>query len=210
MTGTKRARRPDIPTIMDTASGREIFSSKFLFSQQLAMVSYVLKKNKVVRVLSTYILDNSLSDKHHRKLIMILHYNDTKGRIDNADKLICEYSCARRISRWTFRLFMNMLDIAALNSYIIWITKNPDWNETKHSRRYHFLLALGKEISLEHITRRASNPNGLHTQVLRVIEATGAQISRSKNAVNVERTSTIAGQRRRGRCTSTQEISIEK
>ena len=143
MTGTLRIKKPDIPAVMEAAKGRDVLSSKFIFSDKLAVISYVPKKNKAVRVLSSQYLDDSLSNEDHKKPNMILKYNRTKGGVDNADKLVREYSCARRTSRWPFRLFMNMLDIGALNSYIIWVFKNRDWNSRKSNRRYYFLMELG-------------------------------------------------------------------
>jgi hypothetical protein len=104
---------------------------------------------------------------------MILHYNRTKGGVDNAYKLVREYSCARHTSRWPLRLFMNMLDIAALNAFIIWMLKNKDWNQSKPNRRYRFLFELGKELTNPNILRRASNPNGLQFLVVRAIEVAG-------------------------------------
>ena len=57
---------------------------------------------------------------------MILEYKCTKGGVDNADKLVREYSCARKTLTWPMQLFMNMLDIGALNSYVIWMYKIRD------------------------------------------------------------------------------------
>jgi hypothetical protein len=46
MTGTLRAKKPDIPAMMKAAKGRELLSAKFIFSDGLAVVSYVPKKRK--------------------------------------------------------------------------------------------------------------------------------------------------------------------
>jgi hypothetical protein len=112
---------------------------------------------------------------------MILEFNRTKGGMDNADKLVREYSCARRTSRWSLRLFINMLDIAALNAFIIWMLKNKDWNQSKPNRRYRFLLELGKELT-NPILRRAYNPNGLQFPVVRAIQAAGVCNARNPAA----------------------------
>jgi hypothetical protein len=126
MTGTLKAKKPDIPAMMKAAKCRHFLLSKFIFSDGLTVVSYVPKKNKTVRVISTQFLDVSISDESHKKPIMILECNRSKGGVDNADKLVREYSCARRTSRWPLRLFMNMLDIGALNAFKIWMLKNKD------------------------------------------------------------------------------------
>jgi len=179
MTGTLRAKKPDIRAVMEAAKGRDLLSSKFIFSDGLAVVSYVPKKNKTVCLLSAQFLDDSVSDQSHKKPNMILEYNRTRGGVDNADKLVREYSCARRTSRWPLRLFMNMLDIGALNAFIIWMLKNKNWNQSKRNRRYRFLLELGKELTNPNILRRASNPNGLQLPVVRAVEAAGVYVARN-------------------------------
>jgi hypothetical protein len=200
MTGTLRAKKPDIPAMMEAAKGRDLLSSKFIFSDGLAVVSYIPKKNKTVRVLSTQFLDDSVSNESHKKPSIILEYNRTKGGVDNADKLVREYSCARRTSRWPLRLFMNMLDIGALNAFIIWMLKNKDWNQSKPNRRYRFLLELGKEQTNPNILRMASNPNGLQLPVVNAIEAAGVYDARNPAAQSTPSRSGQQQSRKRGRC----------
>ncbi|KAG8233499.1 hypothetical protein J437_LFUL011660 [Ladona fulva] len=91
MTGTMIIRKPDIPSMMETAKGRELLSSKFIFTDNIAVISYVPKKNKTVRVLSTQFIDDSVSNESHKKPQMILEYNRTKCGVDNADTLVREY-----------------------------------------------------------------------------------------------------------------------
>lgn len=200
MTGTLRVKKPDIPVMMETAKYRDLLSSIFIFSEGVAVVSYVPKKNKTVRVLSTQFIDDSVSNESHKKPNMILEYNRTKGGVDNADKLIREYTCARRTSRWPLRLFMNILDIGALNAFIIWMSKNIDWNRGLKNRRYRFLLEIGEELTLPNIHRRANNPNGLHLPVVRAIEAVGVNVTGNATAKCASSTSQQHQIRKRGRC----------
>jgi hypothetical protein len=48
MTGTLRAKKPDIPAMMEAAKDRDLLLSKFIFSEGLAVVSYIPKKIKTV------------------------------------------------------------------------------------------------------------------------------------------------------------------
>lgn len=57
-----------------------------------------------------------------------------------------EYSCSRTTRRWPFRVFMEILDMAALNAYILWLEKNPNWRKNDRSRRRYFLKVLRKEL----------------------------------------------------------------
>jgi hypothetical protein len=110
---------------MEAAKGKGLLSSKFIFSGGLEVASYVPKK-KTVRVLSNQFLDDTVYNENHKNPSMILEYNRTKGGVDNADMFVREYSCTRCTSRWPLRLFMNMLDIRALNAFVIWMLKNKD------------------------------------------------------------------------------------
>jgi hypothetical protein len=164
------------------------------------VVSYIPKKNKTVCVLSTQFLDDSVSHESHKKPSMILHYNRTKSGVDNADKLVREYSCARHTSRWPLRLFMNMLDIGALNAFINWMLKNKYWNQSKPNCRYRFLLEFGKELTNPNILRRASNPNGFPFPVVRATEVAGVYVARNTAAQSTPSTSGQQQSRKRGRC----------
>jgi len=95
---------------------------------------------------------------------------------------------------------MNMLDIGALNSFIIWMLKNKDWNQSKPNRRYRFLLELGKELTNPNIPRRASNPNGLQLPVVRAIEAAGVYVALNTAAQSTPSTSGHQQSRKSGRC----------
>lgn len=111
--GTVRKSKPDTPDQMKIP-GRPEKSSLFLFCQDVAMVSYVPKKGKLVHALSTQHSDVNVSEDDNLNPVMILDYNRTKGGIDNADKMICEFTCATRTARLPLRLFMNIIDINVL------------------------------------------------------------------------------------------------
>ena len=54
--------------------------------------------------------------------------------------------------------FFNMIDVAALNAYIVFTKKHPNYDTgTTHKRRL-FLKDLAKELVMPHI-QRTTNPN---------------------------------------------------
>ena len=53
MTGTFRKKKPDIPAVMEDAKGSDVLLLKFFFYDGLAVVYYVPKENKTVRVLAS-------------------------------------------------------------------------------------------------------------------------------------------------------------
>ncbi|KAK9701759.1 Transposase IS4 [Popillia japonica] len=133
--------------------------SKFAFSDEVTMVAYVPKKGRIVHVLSTQHSDNSISQNEHKKPIMIEDYNKSKGGVNNADKLIHEDTCASRTGRWPYGIFMNILDICALNAFILFISKYPDWMRHKLYRRKCFMLQLGDQLTNANMKIRAAKPD---------------------------------------------------
>lgn len=152
--GTVRKNKPDTPPQLSLTK-RPAESSIFAFTKELAMVSYIPKIHRMVHLLSSQHDSDIICQDSQNKPLMILDYNNTKGGVDNADKLIREYSCKRRTARWPFRLFMNIIDICALNAYILYIEKNPDWKKNNFSRRRIFLLQLGAELARNNMEKRA-------------------------------------------------------
>ena len=87
-------------------------------------------------------------DNEEFKPIMILDYNKTKFGADILDKLIREYTCKRATRRWPLRLFMNYIDIACYNAFVVWNTKFPNWNGNVpiKNRRKLFLQDLSEML----------------------------------------------------------------
>ena len=46
----------------------------------------------------------------------------------NMDHLTTIFSCRRKTNWWPMVLFFNMLDVAGVAAFIIWISLNPDWS----------------------------------------------------------------------------------
>ncbi|KAE8280234.1 hypothetical protein D5F01_LYC20788 [Larimichthys crocea] len=115
-----------------------------------ALVSYLAKKNKNVRLLST--LHTRTVDvvgrwqRADNKPAVILEYNSNKGGVDNLDKVVATYSCRRMTARWPLAVFHNILDVSSYNAFVIWRELNPDWLPGKRNKRRVFLEQLGKAV----------------------------------------------------------------
>ena len=152
--GTVRKNRVELPPELVATRGREALSSKFAFHKDAMLVSYCPKKGKVV-VLMSSLHDQANIDEANpkKKPSMILDYNSTKGGVDTSDQMLRTYTCKRMTRRWPIAIFSNMLDISALNAYIIWMLINPDWNAKKTHKRRLFIEELGKVCLILHIQR---------------------------------------------------------
>lgn len=145
--GTVRKNRRFIPPCILETKGREVKSSTFAFTEDVTLVSYLQKKNKNVIVISSQHHSNEVDDKREDgKPAIILHYNKTKGAVDTADQLIRTYSCQRKNRRWPMVFFQNLVDIAALNSFVVFTSVNRDYEVEKSHKRRLFLEHLGKEL----------------------------------------------------------------
>ncbi|KAF0043669.1 hypothetical protein F2P81_005006 [Scophthalmus maximus] len=105
MLGTIRRNKPELPQELVFARRRQVFSSRFAFSELATLVSYVPKRGKTVLLLSTgHPRPKIDSQRKDRKPHLILDYNRMKGGMDNLDKVL-----------------------AAYNAYVIWRETHPEW-----------------------------------------------------------------------------------
>lgn len=99
--------------------------STIIFSKnQARLVSYMNNKGKNVLLLTSRFHLNhiyNVSVKCGKEKIMkpspILEYNKKMGMVDSMDETIKYHSCRRKTSRWTTRVFYDLVDICAYNAY---------------------------------------------------------------------------------------------
>ena len=156
--GTIRTNKRDVPRELLPNRNKVEESSIFCLSNHLTLVSYVPKRNKSVILLSSMHHDRAVAVDQKHKPDIILYYSDTKSGVDNFDHLIREYTCKRKVNRWPMVIFFNMIDCAALVSYILYILTFPNWNLNKHHKRRLFLKQLGRELVYQQINRRIQKP----------------------------------------------------
>ncbi|GLD67800.1 piggyBac transposable element-derived protein 4-like protein [Lates japonicus] len=127
--GTIKKNKPKLPAALLALRGRPVLSSKFAFTPNTALVSYLPKKNKNVLLLSTLHRQppDVISQRVDKKPAAILDYNSNKGGMDNLDKVIGTYSCRRMTVRWPLVVFHNILDVSSYNAFVIWRELNPGW-----------------------------------------------------------------------------------
>uniref|UniRef100_A0A8C1HMV5 PiggyBac transposable element-derived protein domain-containing protein n=1 Tax=Cyprinus carpio carpio TaxID=630221 RepID=A0A8C1HMV5_CYPCA len=170
MIGTVRSNKPELPPALLSMKDRARLSSMFAFTDTHTLVSYCPRKNKNVLLMSTFHRDAKVSDKDHKKPEIILHYNQTKGGVDNLDKVVATYTCQRKTARWPMVIFFNMLDVSAYNSFVLWTKINPSWNKGKNSKRRLFLEELGVALVAPYMKRRHYVPRSPASQNM-VIQA---------------------------------------
>ncbi|XDV25949.1 hypothetical protein PO909_029773 [Leuciscus waleckii] len=161
MLGTVRKNRAELPSALLTVQNRSVHSSLFGFTETHTIVSYSPQKKKNVILMSTVHNNAAVSDREDRKPMMILDYNATKGGVDNLDKIVATYTCARKTARWPMAIFFYILDVSAYNSFVLWREINPTWGQLKSYKRRLFLEELGKALVYPFMKRRQHIPRTL-------------------------------------------------
>lgn len=185
LVGTIRKNKRDIPQELQPCRLRTENSSIFAFDRQLTLVSYVPRKGKAVILLSSLHHDMRVSEEVHKKPEIIMYYNETKGGVDRMDQMVQTYSCKRKINRWPMAVFFNIIDVAGIAAFIIWTTKNPQWNDNKRCRRRIFLQQLGRSLVDAHLNQRRQNPYAFQRGVrlaMSILDTTIASPVKTKSA----------------------------
>lgn len=207
--GTMRKNKRDIPPSM-LSRDRDELSSIFAFHENKTMVSYVPKEYKSVVLLSTMHHDTRV-DGEKKKPDIILHYNDTKSGVDNMDHMLSLYSCKRKINRWPMVLFFNVVDVAALASFILWICNVPDWRkESKWSRRRQFLVELGEELVKPLILRRLQMRMNLRKNITDAISTVADKLNLVSELTTITAEKPKSGQSRCSICPRNKDRKVRK
>ena len=175
------------------SKSREVNSSLFLLSRDAMIVSYVSRKNKSVILLFTQHNDQAVSTAEHAKPDIILDYNKSKGAVDSADKMFKEFSCHRISKRWPFVLLTHIINVCALNTYVLYQKKFPNTVLT----RLNFFKDLGSELVKPAVKTRANPPR---TEIPLSVQAVMASVIRSLSQQIPPPTSANSGKRKRNRC----------
>lgn len=122
----------------------------FAFQKNATLVSYISKKNKNVLLVSGIHFDDKI-DENTNKPEIIIDYNQIKGGVDCVDKLCAAYDVSRNTRRWPIVVFYSLLNVAGINSFVVYATNNSKWN----IRRRQFLRTLCFQLIEGHLRRRA-------------------------------------------------------
>lgn len=124
------------------------------FTKTKTLISRVPKKNKAVLIISSMHHAEEYDDIVDLPEINA-YYNNTKSGVDAVDEKCTKYSCSRRTRRWPMAIFYRIVDMSALNAYIIHQSCSPQTFYT----RLQFLKILAKQLYEPLLKERANNPH---------------------------------------------------
>lgn len=154
--GTIRLNKREIPEELKNTRSRQVGTSMFCFDGYLTLVSYKPKPSKMVYLLCSCDEDavvNSTSGKPET----IMFYSQTKGGVDTLDQMCSSMSCSRKTNKWPMAIFYGILNIAFVNSYIIY-THNVLSKEEKPLNRRQYMKQLSTDLSTPSMKCRLEIP----------------------------------------------------
>ncbi|XP_045763663.1 piggyBac transposable element-derived protein 4-like [Maniola jurtina] len=156
LVGTIRSNKREIPEEIKNSRSRPVGSSMFCFDGPLTLVSYKPKPSKMVYCLSSCDED-AVINQNNGKPDMILFYNQTKGGVDSFDQMCSSMSSKRKTNRWPMAVFYGMLNMAFVNSYVIYC-HNKLAKKEKPLNRKDFMKKLSTELTTPWMQKRLEAP----------------------------------------------------
>ncbi|XP_033228952.1 piggyBac transposable element-derived protein 4-like [Belonocnema kinseyi] len=152
MVGTLRKNKPPLPPSMISARTPVLYT-EYLYQPDKMILSHTHKKNKKVVWISSV---QCTGERGESKPEIIEFSNSAKSGVDVLDKFCHDKTTKRTTRRWPLRYFLGILDIAAVNSFVLY-----KWNlnlerYSKEARTY-LLKTLAFQLTETRMTRRAYN-----------------------------------------------------
>lgn len=155
--GTLKKNKKQIPPQFLADKSRPVNSSLFGFTKGMTMVSYVPKKSKAVIILTTMEfgreIDESTGEK--KKPAMITFYNSTKGGVDTNDQMCANYNVGPRTKRWPLAIFFHLINLSAINAYVVYKNTKTSLDSGKQMVRRAFLKDLGHQLVKNYVICRS-------------------------------------------------------
>lgn len=155
VTGTVMGNRKEMPTLSKDLKEGEIESRR---KNEMAVVYW--KDKRLVTILTT----NHLTDKRHMvpvpskfpttplvlKPQAVVEYTESMGGVDRSDHFISNYKFERRSKKWYRKMFFWLLEVATVNSYILYKTLQEQNNRTPLTHK-QFRLSMIEDLVVDHM-----------------------------------------------------------
>ena len=123
----------------------------FLFDQQLVLCSFVPKPRKVVNIISS--VPRHIQPISSKTPLIVQEFSQYMG-VDRADQLISNHTCTRKTNRWTMKIFFHIIDVALMNTYILYEEDQLRIVRVYSKSRKKFALKLCEELTKPHAAER--------------------------------------------------------
>lgn len=151
LVGTVNKARREIPKSLKVLKDK-LYETKFLKHEDTGatLTVYQGKKKKNVMILSTLHPSINIENNEKKTPETVRFYNQTKYGVDIIDQMARKYSVKAPSRRWPVHTFYNLLDLAAINAWIIY---KEVTGETKLSRQA-FIQLLANELRQDYLSAK--------------------------------------------------------
>lgn len=87
-----------------------------------------------------------------------MFYNQTKGGVDTFDQMCSTMSCSRKTNRWPMTMFYGILNMAFVNSYVLYCHNIHAKKEKPLSRR-EYMKKLSEQLTAPWMNKRLDAPS---------------------------------------------------
>lgn len=166
--GTIRRDKRAIPEEFQANKDRPVVSTLYGFRGEVAILSFVPKKNRSVCLVSTF-HDKIETNQTKKKPEMISFYNETKIGVDILDMKCAVFSSNRKTRRWPLAMFYRLINIGSVNSFIVYMS----YTGTVQMTRFDFIKELAHELIVPHLRRRIEDipnlPRNLQVDIRKIL-----------------------------------------
>lgn len=151
LVGTIRPNRKGLPENL-TTNDLELHGSTFFWHDEdkCLLVKYRCKQSKTVYLVSSLHQQPDVDDSKKKKPNIVTYYNKNKCGVDVADNMLRQHTTRCATRRWPLAIWQNILDIAALNAWILF-RKSTECNISRKEFLLQLVLALCKKDEHESV-----------------------------------------------------------
>lgn len=154
LVGTVNKKKRELPSCVNKTM--PLFETKVFKNAQATLTIYQCKRKKNVCILSTAHSAAGSFSGPKAKPEPVVYYNQTKVGVDVLDQMVKMYSVKAATRRWPVVVFYNMLDMAAVNAWVLYKKclglKTP---------RRDFILELVNQLRADHMRTKRPPLTGL-------------------------------------------------
>jgi hypothetical protein len=155
--GTVNRVRRELPTsVLDVQCA--LHSTRLHSHSHISLTTYRCKPKKNVVLMSTLHPTVSIGNDEKKLPETVQFYNNTKYGVDIVDQMARKYSVKAGGRRWPVHVFYNILDLAAINSWILYKEVTG-----KIITRRDFILQLAEELCDAYVKTRPHRAAAVQT-----------------------------------------------
>ncbi|XP_049535706.1 piggyBac transposable element-derived protein 3-like [Anopheles darlingi] len=175
---------PDIPKAFGTSKGRTEGSTLFAYHEMVTLMSHLTKRHDPLTLMTTCTDEEddsepieemeedteSRAELRNQELLksgeprLVNRYNETKNTVKIIQQMCVMYDTTRNTRRWQLTIFLNLMNLSAINAWCLHRINNADTNVNRRD----FLIDIALDLIRPQTRRRLDSktlPRMLRTRI---------------------------------------------